>query len=241
MYRLVSRHVALTSPRRILAAAVGGYVGLNAAALATGIELGIQPDLFHDAAGAPLYSPYHLAQSIPAMLLAHLAVAGFAEAILCAAVVGYLQRANLPLLRINHPGVPAAGAAVAADQARRRRLRPGVLALGVMAVLVLLSPLGLLAHGTAFGEDAPEDLPGKVPGLTAVPEGLAHYSGFWQRTLLPDYNLAMTAHPVVGYYVSAVVGILVVGLAIYLLGMLIVRLGGRRVVDRVEPAKADTP
>lgn len=85
----------------MLAAAVGGYVGITVAALLTGVELGIQPDLFHDAAGAPLYSPYHLSQTIPAMLLTHLLVAGFAEASLSGEVVAYLQRANLPLLRTN--------------------------------------------------------------------------------------------------------------------------------------------
>ena len=53
----------------IVAVFIGGYLGINVAALMVGIELGIQPDLFHDATGAPLYSPYHLAQSIPAMLL----------------------------------------------------------------------------------------------------------------------------------------------------------------------------
>src|SRR5262249_32901285 len=96
VYKLISGGAPLTSPRRVVAAFVGGYVGINVAALCVGIELGIQPDLFKDASGAPLYSPYHLSQAVPAMLLAHLAVAGFAEGILSAAVVAYLQRANLP-------------------------------------------------------------------------------------------------------------------------------------------------
>ncbi len=37
------------------------------------------------------------------MALAHLTVAGFVEFALTVGVVAYLQRANLPLLRINHP------------------------------------------------------------------------------------------------------------------------------------------
>ena len=40
------------------------------------------------------------------MALAHLIVAGVVELALTAGVIAYLQRANLPLLRINHPGVP---------------------------------------------------------------------------------------------------------------------------------------
>ena len=68
----------------------------------------LQPALFHRADGTPLYAPFHLAQTIPAMALAHLTVAGAVEFALTAGVVAYLQRANLPLLRINHAAVPDA-------------------------------------------------------------------------------------------------------------------------------------
>src|SRR6476646_3978035 len=97
VYRLIAAGSTLTSGRRVLAAAVGGYVGLNVAALLTGIELGLQPLLFHAADGTPLYSPYSLAQAIPTMLFAHLLVAGVVEAVLTGGVVAYLQRANIPL------------------------------------------------------------------------------------------------------------------------------------------------
>ena len=94
VYRLIAGRGPLTGTRRVVAAGVAGFVGINAAALATAIELGIQPDLFQTAAGAPLYSPYHLSQSIPAMALAHVIVAGPVEAVLTAGVLAYLVRAN---------------------------------------------------------------------------------------------------------------------------------------------------
>lgn len=234
VYRLVAGRATLTSPRRVAAAFLGGYVGINAAALACAIELGIQPDLFHDASGAPLYSPYHLAQTIPAMLLAHLAVAGVAEGILSGAVVAYLQRANLPLLQVNHRGVPVDTDAAAAEQGRRRRLRPGLMALIAIAGMVVLTPLGLLAPGGAFGEDAPDDLVSSL-GLSAVPAGMARYADFWQNAIFPDY---LSDSPWT-YIVSAVVGIIVVGIAVYLVGLLAVRvLGGRAGSD--DTADADT-
>ena len=65
-----------------------------------------------------------------AMALAHLTVAGAAEAILTAGVVTYLQRANIPLLRVNHPNVPVPGEA--ADR-QPRRVRPITVALGAVA------------------------------------------------------------------------------------------------------------
>lgn len=223
VYRLVSRGSTLTGPRRVVAAFVGSYVGINAAALCCGIELGIQPTLFHDASGAPLYSPYHLAQSVPAMLLAHLAVAGVAEGILAAAVVAYLQRANLPLLKVNHPGVPVDDAAAAAEETRRTRVRPGLIAAIAVGIMVVLTPLGLLAPGGAFGEDDPTALQSNL-GLSSVPAGMARYAGFWKDALFPDY---LSDSPWT-YIVSAVVGVVVVGLVVYGLGLLLVRYLGRR-------------
>lgn len=235
VYRLLAGRSELTSPRRVVAGFLGGYVGLNAAAVMVGLELGIQPDLFHDASGAPLYSPYHLAQAIPAMLLAHLTVAGVAEGILTAAVLAYLQRANLPLLRVNHPGVPVTAEAAAADRRRRRRLRPGVVALVVMVVLVVLTPLGLLAPGGAFGEGSPEETSSAL-GLSAIPAGLAQYNSFWGHALFPDYSFGEDSSPV-AYIVSAVIGIVIVGLVVFAVGLLIRRVGDRRHPD--DPAAPD--
>ncbi len=92
VYRLVSRGASQDSRRLWIAAAIGGYVGINAAALAAGIELGLQPLLFHTANGTPLYCPYSLSQSVPAMMLAHLTAAGVAEAVVTGGVVAFLQR-----------------------------------------------------------------------------------------------------------------------------------------------------
>lgn len=151
VYRLLSRNAALTSRRRAVAAGIGGYVGLNVAALLTAIEFGIQPGLFHAADGTPLYAPFGLEETIPAMALAHLTVAGAVELALTMGVVGYLQRTNLPLLRVNHAGVP--DDAPAGGQPGGVRWRP--LLLG-FAVMVALTPLGLIAQGTAFGEETAE-------------------------------------------------------------------------------------
>src|SRR5690349_2440776 len=81
------------------------FVGY-AAALCAAVEFGLQPDLFHTADGTPLYAPFHLTQTIPAMLFAHLLVAGVVEAALTAGVITYLQRANRPVLQINQAMTP---------------------------------------------------------------------------------------------------------------------------------------
>jgi cobalt/nickel transport system permease protein len=231
VYRLIAGSSDLTSGRRVAAAAVGGYVGINAAALAAAVEFGIQPTFFHDASGTPLYSPYHLSQTIPAMALAHLTVAGAAEAILTGGVVAYLQRANLPLLRLNHPGVPVAG-----ERAERpRRLRPAVAAGVAVGLMAVLSPLGLLAPGGAFGEDAPADLDLSKAHLGAVPTGLNTYAGWWHHAIFDGYDFGGDAHPSVGYLVSALVGIAAIGLAVFLLASAARALSARRHDGRAEP------
>jgi cobalt/nickel transport system permease protein len=98
IYRAIAARSPLNSPRRTLAAAVGGYLGLNAGALMTAFVLGIQPLLFHTADGMPLYNPYPLQIALPAMMLPHLLIIGVAEAVVTAGVVAYLQRTNLSLL-----------------------------------------------------------------------------------------------------------------------------------------------
>ena len=98
VYRLVSGRSEATSRRRWIGAAVGGYIGLNAAALATAIEFGIQPMLAHDAAGHALYAPYPLSVAVPVMAAEHLLLFGFVEAIVTGMVVAYLQRADASLL-----------------------------------------------------------------------------------------------------------------------------------------------
>jgi cobalt/nickel transport system permease protein len=206
VYRVLARGSALSSRRRVVAAAIGSYVGINLAALLAAVEFGLQPELFHKADGTPLYAPFHLAQAIPAMLIPHLLVAGLVEAAVTGGVFAYLQRANVPLLRINAPAVP-----LTAAEARRRPVRPAAAALVGVGVLTLLTPLGLLAPGGAFGEDAPADLDLGRYGLSAVPDGLQRYSGFWGRALLPGYGDGGAWQ----YLLSALIGIAVAGLLVY--------------------------
>jgi len=220
VYKVASGRSPISSRRRVLAAAVAGYAGLNAAALTTAVELGLQPDLFHTADGTPLYSPFHLGQTIPAMLLAHLLVAGAVEGVLTAGVIAYLQRANPPILRINGGNVPGSSRN---DPVGHPGRRWAVLGLAAMAVL---TPLGLLANGGAFGEDSPQDLVSGGYGLDAVPHGLARYSTAWTRALLRGYGFRSGDHRGVAYALSAVVGVLAIIAAVYA-GVLATRFVGR--------------
>jgi len=226
IYRLIAGRSYLTSGRRVVAGAVGAYIGINAAAVLAGFELGIQPGLFHTASGVPLYSPYHLSQAIPAMALAHLTVAGAAEAILTGGVIAYLQRANLGLLKVNNFGIPGPDQAGTAPAAKR--LRPITVALAAIVVMVVLTPIGLLAPGGAFGEDAPQQLDLAKLHLSAIPSGLNKYNGIWNHAIFRDYDFTGDKHPALGYILSAVVGILVIGLVVFGIAKLVQALAARR-------------
>jgi cobalt/nickel transport system permease protein len=234
VYRMLTRNISLTNPRRAFAAGIGSYVGLNVAAMCAAIEFGIQPDLFKASDGTPLYAPFHVAQTIPAMALAHLTVAGLVEFALTFGVITFLQRANIPVLRINHPKVPIDG-----EIPDRRPLgwRWAMIGLGV---LVVLTPLGLLAPGGAFGEDNPSSLDLGKYNLRAVPAGLAKWSSFWDHSLLGGYGFSNGEHSNIGYIISAVVGMAVIAVGVYIV-FLVVRLVGRmRTDDSVPSASASS-
>ena len=204
VYRLLSRNITLTNPRRAVAAGIGSYVGLNVAAFCAAVEFGIQPNLFKAADGTPLYAPFHLSQTFPAMALAHLTVAGLAEFALTFGVIAYLQRANIPVLRINHPNVQVDG--LIPDR-RPLGWRWAFVGLGA---LVVLTPLGLLAPGGAFGEDTPANLDLGKYNLKAVPTGLARWSSFWDHAVLGRYGFDSGQHPNIAYVLSAVIGLAVI-------------------------------
>jgi len=231
VYRLVAGGSPLDSRRRLVAAGVAGYVGITVAGLSTAVFLGVQPALHHSADGTPLYSPYTLAQTIPAMAVPHLTFAGAAEAVLTAAVLAYLVRAAPGRLAGTHP-LPTGAASRAAS---RPRVRPVTVAAGFVVAMVALCPLGLLAPGGAFAEEAPADLDLASHGLQAVPVGMDRFAGFWSHTLIDDYGFGEGQSPVLGYWVSALLGVAVVGVVVYLLARAVqaVTARGRAVSDAV--------
>lgn len=210
VYRLISGSTAVTSSRRVIAAFVAGFAALNVAAFLTAVQFGIQPMLFKAADGTPLYAPYDLGIAIPAMMLGHILIAGPIEGIVSALIVAYLQRANLPVLQLNEPTADHATMAT--------RLSAGPLWVG-LAALALLSPLGLLAAGTAWGEWGVEELQDM---FGAVPEGLGRLSSVWNAPL-PDYELPFLQNATLGYILSAVIGIALLVIIVLVLGRALAR------------------
>jgi cobalt/nickel transport system permease protein len=198
-YSALSISAAPNSRRRIAAAAVAGYLAINAAAFLTAVEFGIQPLLFHDAAGTPLYAPYPLHIAVPAMMLGHLTLAGFAEALIAGGMVAYLQKSNPGLLL--HRAINNAPPELAASPSRG--LRP---LWTTVAVLMVLTPLGILATGTAWGEWSVEQLAQHNALSQGAPTGLQRLSTFWTAPF-PNYAPAFVKSEPFGYALSAMFGV----------------------------------
>lgn len=202
IYKLLHRHVPDS-----IAAAIGGYVGINAAAFAAAVEFGLQPMLFANELGQALYCPYPLSISIPAMMAGHLTIFGLAEAIFTGGMVTFLAKTT---------SSAAANANIFAQgMAAKKKIALPIYAL--LIAMIALTPLGLLAEGTAWGEWAPEEIAelaesGSPLGYT--PAGLL--DGFSLDVLFPDY--AVSGLPeIYGYMLSAIMGTAVLILAFKLM------------------------
>lgn len=99
IYKLIGYNSPADSVRRVIAAGIAGYLALNIAAFFTGLEFGIQPLLHKTASGQALYCPYGLNVALPVMLIEHLLVFGWIEAIVTALVIKYLQKQDINMLK----------------------------------------------------------------------------------------------------------------------------------------------
>lgn len=221
--------------RRLFAAGLAGYLALNASALLTAVEFGIQPIFFHDAAGTPLYAPYGLSVAVPAMMIGHLAVAGLAELVLTAGLFAYLLRTQsdaLTCAAMVEVSAPACGTKPIA------RLWYG------LGAVVAATPLGLLAEGTAWGEWSVQDFIDDASRLEilrvsdgialpdAVPAGLRRLSEAWTAPWA-DYAPSFLHNLSLGYVLSAIVGVGLTLTAWYLIARLLRPVTAARPIERL--------
>lgn len=81
----------------------------------------------------------------------------------------------------------------------------------VLGVFIVLSPLGLIASGTAFGEWGVDQLEEEA-GF--IPAGLAKMADLWHHAPLPGYGISGFSDSLMqsaaGYIISALVGVVLV-------------------------------
>ena len=230
VYRLLAGPGTRNGMRTQICAAIGAFVGINAAAAVVAVLLGIQPAMFHEPGGHALYFPFGLRITVPAILGAHLLAAGPAEAVVTAIVVRYLQTARIPLYRssgrqdendYNGNAARVDEAIPPADVPRMPERSPGnpgrweKLAIGLLA-LVALTPLGLLAKGDAWGEWDAKGVKEQTerhfgPGRGYTPRALAasEAHGYHGLPGLQDYASGDGKNRL-GYFGAGLLGVVVI-------------------------------
>lgn len=220
IYRVLALALGKRSWVQPLAAGIAAYIAINVSALCTAIEFGIQPVFFKDAAGHPLYSPFPLSVSIPAMLIGHLTIAGASEFVITAGVIAYLHRTSPGLLAVPRMSVSSDW-----------RLKPIA---AVLAVLIALTPMGLLSVSHAWGEWSAQDfaradtrraIQNVSPGVAVpkqAPSGLQRLGRIWNAPL-KDYSPGFVGSASAGYVVSAVTGVTLLMLIILSFGAIFAR------------------
>ncbi|MCH4071550.1 cobalt transporter CbiM [Pseudoramibacter sp.] len=169
--------------RELISAGLGSYAGINAAAFCAAVEFGIQPMLFRDAAGNALYCPYGLNVSIPVMMIGHLTLFGLAEVIFTVAVLTFVRKTGGQFGEAKGEGKTALPLKV------------------FLVLLIVATPLGLLAAGSAWGEWDKGEI--AKTGIGYTPQGMKQ--GLSYRALMPDYSLKGLPAGF-GYILSALIG-----------------------------------
>lgn len=215
IYKLIAGKSILGSRRNLIGSFIGSYAGLNLAAFCASVEFGIQPLLFKAADGAALYCPYPLWVSIPTMMTEHCLIAGPVEGIITAAAIAYIAKFAPQIFTQDQPMLTAEP-----KVSFFKRYKWLLIPLGVF---VVLTPLGLIATGTAWGEWDNEQI---KTAIGYIPKGFDKFGNMW-NSLFPDYSLpalgdSMTGS-IAGYIISAIVGILLIVGLILLTSMLIMK------------------
>jgi len=217
VYKLLAGKHGILTKRGAFGAFMGGYIGINVAALLTAIEVGIQPIIFKTADGLPQFSFYPLSVAIPALMGEHLFIAGPIEGIITISALAYLAKYSPQMFDVinnykrkaSKEDFQGNNSLLIGKNKETFFLRYKSFVIGLL-VLAGLTPLGLIATGTAWGEWSIDQIK-KMKGF--VPSGMERLSNIWS-SIFQDYSIPGLnkgfLQSSTGYIISAVVGIFLI-------------------------------
>ena len=147
-------------------------------------------------------SPYPLWISIPAMALSHLTIAGIAEGLFTLSLYLFILKTSPNIIYDS-------------QQIKLNSI------FSLLAFLIIISPIGLIAEGTAWGEWAPEEILNDTSSgvsLGFIPEKLLN--GFNYEAFFPDYTMSGTTD-ILAYIASAIIGVALLIIIFKILGSII--------------------
>ena len=131
----------------------------------------------------------------------HLTIFGIAEVVFTVLILAFCDRVGAADFTVDSGRSVRTASAGSPLRGVRKDSASGGRKLGVLiAVLIIFTPVGLLAEGTAWGEWSTEEV-ASAAGFT--PAGMA--KGFDWSALFPDYSVG-SLPPWFGYVLSAVIG-----------------------------------
>ena len=92
-YKLISGNTEITSSRRVIAAAIAGYISLARSSVLRASN-SVFSHCHQTAEGVPLYMPYPLSVTVPAMVIEHVFGFSILEALITALIFAYIQRTD---------------------------------------------------------------------------------------------------------------------------------------------------
>ncbi len=175
---------------------LSGWLSIVLASLVVALLLGIQPAIASDLSGHPLYFPFGLKITIPALVGAHMLFFGVAEGLFTAVTISYVKKnyktQNFQLNKINSK-------------------HDIFVFLFALLVIIGMVPLGLLSKSPAWGEWNLSFYKGK---LGVIPQGLQKLSDIYFAPV-HDYSPAGFSH-IAGYYISTLIGVLIIFLIFFI-------------------------
>lgn len=158
--------------KKVFVSFVSAYFGINLAALGVALLIGIQPIFFVDEKGVPLYSPFPLKITIPAMMAEHLLLFGLVEGIATALVLNYIFKLEGKPIFDFEPHIS-------------KKLSLLIVALCILSPIGIIVP-NLFKSGGAWGEWGSDELK-EITGF--VPSGLLKFESVWSSPF-PDYTFS---------------------------------------------------
>ncbi len=155
------------SRKKVLSRFIASYMSMLMTLLGVAFVLGIQTNLFKDASGLPMYNPYPLGVTLPALMIPGFLMLAPLEAVATTFILKYMSRDTFVAKQIDE---------------MRFDYKKSLVFLGIMA---LFTPLGLLVSGGAWGEWGPEEIAQKIG---YIPQGMK-YDMFSFSRPFADYTL----------------------------------------------------
>ena len=178
-----------------------GWSSIVAASVVVAFFLGIQPLIASDSLGHPLFFPFGLSITLPALVGSHMLFFGIAEGIYTVIAIKTIEHnfdiSDLSLINFKPYSINK-------KQVFNFRI--------IILCILLIVPLGLLTSAPAWGEWSYEHFKALI-GF--VPKGMQKFSMFYNAPF-SEYSIN-NINPSLGYYLTAAFGLIALTFIFYLI------------------------